>query len=60
MDLQIPPQNKDRVLEAIARRNELLRQRTAEMARDWSDELSRTESIIAAAVSVAVRQGAAR
>jgi len=60
MDLQIPPQNKDRVLEAIARRNELLRQRTAEMARDWSDELSRMESIIAAAVSVAVRQGAAR
>jgi hypothetical protein len=57
MNIEISGLNEERVSQALARREELLRQRTAEMRRDWSDELGKMETIIVSAVAWAVKSG---
>jgi hypothetical protein len=55
MHIQIVGHNEERVRQALTRREELLRMRTAEMARDWTDEYARLETIIVSAVAWAVK-----
>jgi len=60
MYIQIEGHNEERVRDALARREELLRQRTIEMPKEWMQELERAEGIIASAVAWAVKSGGAR
>ena len=60
MYIQIEAHNEERVIQALTRREELLRQRTIEMPNDWMQELDRAEGIIASAVAWAVKSGAAQ
>jgi hypothetical protein len=57
MEIQLQGRNETRVKEALARRAELMNMRTAEMPGNWSDELSRVNTTIAAAVAVAASTG---
>ena len=60
MYIQIEGHNEERVRQAIARREELLRQRTIEMPKDWMQELDRLETIIVSAVAWTVKSGGAK
>lgn len=52
MNIRIKPHCVNRVNEAIKYRRQLLRMRTDEMPRDYSDQLAQANSTIAAAVAV--------
>ncbi|MEM1154691.1 MAG: hypothetical protein AAGI44_11160 [Pseudomonadota bacterium] len=57
MNITLNGKNEARVREAMRRRAELLRMRTAQMPRNYREELERVNRIIAAAVSHAVHTG---
>ena len=56
MKNEIKPHNIERFQAALEKRQELLRMRTNDMPRDYSDQLSEAHRIIAAAVSVAANR----
>jgi hypothetical protein len=57
MHIEINEHNRERVLDALKRRAELLRLDTAEMRGDWSSELNHAEMIIASAVAYSWNTG---
>lgn len=56
MLLRINPRSEDRVREAVQKRSELLRMWTRDMPADFEDQLAEADRIIAAAVSVSIRE----
>lgn len=56
MDISIDEKALPRVMQAIERRNELLRMWTRDIPQDFEAQLNETHRIIATAVTVAVRR----
>ena len=56
MKLEIKPHSVDRFKSALDKRQELLRMRTDDMPRDYSDQLTEANRTIAAAVSAAANR----